>query len=143
MKPIDWNLLVLAAAAGSPLSPAQHQKALFLLSRDLPPAALGGQPYDFAAEAYGPFDAAVFADAARLAEGGLAVMTRARGGWAEYAATPRGIEEAKAIRGRLDPAVVAHVEAVVAWARSLSFPGLIRSILDAFPEMKVNCVFQP
>ncbi len=138
----DWNLLVLAAASGEPLSPVQFQKALFLLSRGLPPEVLGGSLYNFEPYNYGPFDAAVYRDAALLAEESLATVNPARQGWTEYSATPEGIERARAIARQLDPRVSRYIKEVVDWTRSQSFSSLVRSIYDKFPDMKANSVFQ-
>ncbi len=52
----EWNLLVLAAAGGEPFQPVQLQKALFLLSRKIPPSFLGPDFYHFEPYNFGPFD---------------------------------------------------------------------------------------
>src|SRR5947209_2707195 len=65
----DWTLLAICSANGNGLSPVQLQKALFLLSREMPNAV--GNFYHFTAYHYGPFDRAVYDDAERLAADGM------------------------------------------------------------------------
>src|SRR5438067_594412 len=101
MNRIDWNLLVLAAAEGKALTPAQFQKALFLLQQRFPAAVPGG--YAFRPYNYGPFDADVYRDAERLEEQGLAAISRSQGGWRVYRATPEGLEQALSLRTLADP----------------------------------------
>src|SRR5437764_1032670 len=89
MNRADWNLLVLAAAGGESLSPVQYQKALFLVSRNLPEEVLGGPLYNFEPYNYGPFDPAVYHDAIRLVAQRLAVISKSPRGWTQYEATPQ------------------------------------------------------
>jgi uncharacterized protein len=141
MQRRDWNLLVLAAAEGQALSPVQFQKALFLISRELPVADLSETFYNFEPYNYGPFDADVYNDALRLVPEELVVVSRSPRGWMEYSATPTGVERAKRIAESLDPAITNYVKRVVTWVRSQSFPALVRAIYQKYPDMKVNSVF--
>lgn len=136
----DWNLLILAAAGGKSLTPAQYQKTLFLLQKRCPSAISNG--YSFRPYNYGPFDADVYADAEMLESEGLASIDRASGGWRTYAATTAGLERAKQFLIEADPQAVAYAKRVVEWARSLSFKDLISSIYAEFPDMKENSIFR-
>jgi uncharacterized protein len=140
MQRRDWNLLVLAAAEGQALSPVQFQKALFLISRNLP-GEVGENFYDFQPYNYGPFDADVYNDALSLVPEQLAAVSKSPQGWTEYSATPNGLARAKQIAEALDPKVSSYVERLVKWVRSQSFPALVRAIYHKYPEMKVNSVF--
>jgi uncharacterized protein len=142
MQRRDWNLLVLAAAEGQALSPVQFQKALFLISRNLPSEVLGDEFYDFQPYNYGPFDAEVYNDALQLVPEELAVVSKSPRGWTEYGATSIGIARAAKIAATLDPKIVSYVERLVKWVRSQSFPALVRAIYERYPEMRANSVFQ-
>src|SRR5579884_1658911 len=95
MKRIDWNLLVLAAAGGDSLTPAQFQKVMFLLQKRCPAAIPGG--YAFRPYNYGPFDAQVYADAEELEKQGLARISGERGTWRTFSATKAGLETAESV----------------------------------------------
>jgi hypothetical protein len=140
MKRTDWNLLVLAAAEGKSLSPAQLQKVLFLLQKRFPEAIPGG--YSFAPYNYGPFDAAAYSDAESLESDGLAAISRVEGGWRSYAATPAGLAKAKILAREADPHALNYAKRVVEWARSVSFSDMVGAIYQEFPEMKVNSIFR-
>ena len=138
-----WTLLVLASAAGGPLSPVQLQKSLFLVDRNLTRAQRGGGSfYSFRAYDYGPFDSAVYADAATLQTDGLAVITEPAASHRTYSATPAGLEFAGPLRGALDPEVVDYLDRVVAWVRSMPFTELVKAIYAQYPEMKANSIFR-
>ena len=142
MERADWNLLVLAAAKGQPLSPVQFQKSLFLLSRRLPSDVLGEPLYNFEPYNYGPFDAMVYTDAVRLSLVGLASVQASTRGWTEYSATPEGIAKADELVSQLPPDVVSYVERAVGWDTAQPFASLVQAVYRAYPEMKANSIFQ-
>jgi len=143
MERRDWNLLVLSAAGGEPLSPVQLQKALFLLGKNLPAKILGEDFYRFEPYNYGPFDSKVYLDAQTLSSLGLAAATRpTRGGWEEYSATPSGVNKAKDLCDTLPQAVPEYITGIVTWVRSLPFASLVREIYRLYPDTKVNSVFR-
>jgi len=143
MERCDWNLLVLSAARGEPLSPVQLQKSLFLLERNLPPGVLGQDFYQFEPYNYGPFDSNAYADANVLAFRGLARSSQAaQGNWTQYSATPEGIEHARELGAMLPEGVVEYVEKLVRWVRNQSFSSLVREIYRRYPETKINSVFK-
>src|SRR4051812_34921382 len=53
-------LALLAAAQGRAYTPAQLQKAAFLVTRNLPQAFDRGETFDFQPYDYGPFDKGVY-----------------------------------------------------------------------------------
>jgi hypothetical protein len=139
----DWALLVIAAAAGQPVSPVQLQKALFLISMNLSPEQRQTAAfYNFAAYDYGPFDSMVYLDAEALERDGLVRIETTVSRYREYTATPAGLARAATLKTQLDPAVAAYLEQTASWVRSLSFNDLLRAIYTAYPAMKVNSVFQ-
>jgi uncharacterized protein YwgA len=142
MKRKEWVLLALAAAAGEPLSPVQLQKSLFLLGKAFP-KNLGRGYYKFEPYHYGPFDSAVYRDAEELMSEGLATVGSSnRGRWTEYSASLDGISEAAKIKDRAPSEAARYLERVVEWAKSLTFPQLVRAVYAEYPEYRKNSVFQ-
>jgi uncharacterized protein YwgA len=136
----DWTLMAIASAEGQPLSPVQLQKSLFLLSRNV---KTGKDFYTFSPYNYGPFCQQIYSDAEDLAAQGFVEMRRRPGeSWFEYSITKAGMEKALALEQKADPAASAYLDKAVAWARSLSFADLVRSIYKHFPEFRKNSVFQ-
>lgn len=134
----DTILAILAAANGRPLTPVQLQKAVFLLDRNGLARGFHFVPYD-----YGPFDRAVYEEAAALAARGQAAIEPAQWGrWNVYSATADGIDAAEEVMDRLPPARAAYVRDVVEWVRKQSFASLVKSIYQQYPEMRENSIFQ-
>ena len=140
----DWLLLVIAAANGHSVSPVQLQKALFLIGRNLSAAQLRCKSfYDFRPYDYGPFDSYIYRDAERLQEEGNVIITApSTRTYREYVATTVGLEKARLVKDQLDATTQGFLENVVKWVRAVSFSELVRAIYRAYPEMKVNSVFQ-
>ncbi len=140
----DWTLLAIGAAKGLSLTPAQLQKALFMLARNLDDAQRRTAGfYAFAPYDYGPFNADVYRDAQVLQQEGLIAIEPADGvTYRRYSATPSGLERCHQLRVSLQPTVAEYLDGVVEWVRSLSFSALVRAIYQAYPEMKANSVFR-
>jgi len=142
MRRADWTLLALAAAEGQSLSPVQLQKSLFLLSRECT-ADVGDDFYNFEPYNYGPFDSAVYSDAAALEADGLARRVFYQGrSWAEYAATEEGLAAAESVRRRAPQRAATYLTAVVAWAQRLSFDQLVRAIYAKYPDTRARSIFR-
>ena len=138
----DWTLLVLSAAGGSPLSPVQLQKALFLVGKTIP-WAVGDNFYEFIPYNYGPFDPTVYSDAESLSADDLTVISHQPGRkWDEYGISAIGQAEAERIKGELGPQVALHVKSIVKWIQSVTFEQLLKAIYDKFPEYATNSVFR-
>jgi hypothetical protein len=137
------TLLALGLAGGKPLSPVQLQKAVFLLQERLPDDALSkAAQYTFVPHNYGPFCSAVYDDARRLSEGGLATVNAAdNGGYQEYRASERAVERTKSITAKMSPEAVALAQSVVDWVRTQSFRSLVSAIYEEYPQYKVNSIF--
>jgi hypothetical protein len=135
-------LAIMASANGAALSPAQLQKAAFLVTRNAP-ALFDGPSFNFVPYDYGPFDKAVYDEAAMLAALGEASIVPSQWGrWNTYAATERGIEEGRAALARAPANLKTYVEDVTNWVRQQSFSSLVKSIYEQYPEMKANSIFQ-
>ena len=136
-------LAILAAANGRPFSPAQIQKAAFLVSRNLPNLVDQGPKYNFVPYDYGPFDQAVYADAeAMRADGEVEISPSPLGRWNIYAATDAGIARGAVVASRMDSRSRKYIHGVVDWVRSLSFQQLVKAIYEQYPEMRENSIFK-
>ena len=139
----DLLLAILAASDGRPYDPVQIQKAAFLLTRNRPNVVTDGPNFNFTPYDYGPFDADVYNEASALAlAGAAAIAPSAAGRWNTYAATDEGLVRGRQILQNLDEGTREYVSKVSAWVRSQSFGGLVKSIYDAYPDMKVNSIFK-
>ena len=137
----EWLLLALAHRNGAPMTPAQIQKAMFLMSAEAS-ALVGHEFYDFVPYNYGPFDARVYHDLDTMVQNGLVTSSHSPGrNWKVYAVTPFGLAEAAASRRRANERGVRYLQNVVDWASSMSFPQLVRAIYAKYPQYKANSVF--
>jgi hypothetical protein len=136
-------LAILAAAKGRPYSPVQIQKAVFLITRNLPNLVTEGDRFEFVPYDYGPFDSDVYLEAEELQRTGAATIASSGSGrWNVYSATDEGAKRGSEVLSRLAPQSRQYVENVSNWIRSQSFGSLVRSIYEAYPEMRQNSIFQ-
>lgn len=138
----DVLLAMLACAAGRPYSPVQIQKAMFLVTENLP-ELVDGPDFIFEAYDYGPFDASVYNEAKALQREGLASIAPSNSGrWNTYAATDEGVELGEQVLSEMDEEDSEYFRNVSKWVRSQSFSGLVKSIYEAYPRMKENSIFR-
>ena len=127
-------LAVLAAGGGRAFHPAQIQKAIFLIDKNLPHLVHNGPRYNFVAYNYGPFDRNVYVEAERLRDEGATVIAPAPGGrWMTYAVSEVGLPRGEQILSRLKLKSRRYIESVVEWVLAQSFSSLVKSIYDAYP----------
>jgi uncharacterized protein len=137
-----WLIAALQAAGDKGLTAVQLQKSLFVLGRRRP-KEVGTPYYDFQPYDYGPFDASVYNDADYLASHGYVTVDGSRGNSLRtFHLTEMGKAEAAALLPTLATPAVALVNQVVPWAQRLSFEELVRSVYEAFPEMRAKSVFR-
>lgn len=137
----EWLLMALAHRKGQPMTPAQIQKAMFLMAAEAP-HLVGQGFYNFVPYNYGPFDANVYHDLDVLAERGLVTGDSFPGrSWRMYAVTPAGLVEAARAEQAANHQGVGYLEKVVDWVSSMSFPQLVRAIYAKYPKYKANSVF--
>ena len=143
MTPQDWTLLTIAAADGDALRPVQLQKALFLISRNVPTRLRKTRSfYGFVAYDYGPFCKQVYTDAEILELTGLVQITRPpTTRYQEFRATAAGLRRAESIREKLSAPADEYLQNVVDFVRTVSFNELVNAIYNAYPEMRENSVF--
>lgn len=139
----DLVLAVLAAAGGRSYSPAQLQKTLFLIAKNAPHIITAGPGFDFQPYDFGPFDRDVYVEAQTLRDHGDAEITPSPWGrWVTYAASSHGIAKGQDVLGRMNDDVKTYIQAVSSWALAQNFNSLVKSIYDAYPEMRVNSIFR-
>jgi hypothetical protein len=141
MQRRDVLLAVIGAADGRSFSPVQLQKAVFLIDRNLPAVFEANSRYVFAPYDYGPFDREVYVEASALELDELATITKGASGYSEYSATDKGLMRANELLETLEENQRAYVVSVVEWVRSLGFARLVKSIYEAYPDMRANSVF--
>lgn len=143
LRPIDWLLLLvgLPNPDGSPpprVDRVRAQKGLFVVRQELKPSKF----YKFAPYHFGPFCSDIYRDAETLAQNGLLVEVPEDGGrYTSYQITPQGQHDAEQLALRLDSDTRDFLVRVRAWAQSLGFNQLLRSIYNKWPETKVNSRF--
>lgn len=139
----DVLIAVLAAAEGRPYQPVQIQKAMFLLARNLPELVDEGPGFAFEPYDYGPFDVDVYNVADDLKREGLAEIGHSHlGRWKTYAATGAGIRDGNRVLDSMTVRARTYLREVSTWVLGQSFGSLVRSIYDAYPDMRVNSVFR-
>jgi hypothetical protein len=137
----EWLLIALAHRNGQPMTPAQIQKAMFLMAAEAR-LLVGPKFYNFVPYNYGPFDANVYHDLDVLAERGLVTGNSFPGrNWKTYTVTPTGLVAAGHLKAAANHRGVGYLERVVDWVSSMSFPQLVRAIYAKYPEYKANSVF--
>lgn len=143
LLPRDWTLMAIASAK-RPLQPVQLQKSLFLLARNLSREKLKTPVfYSFDAYDYGPFCSSVYSDSEALeAQGLVAIQRPPESRFKMYSIKEAGAERAADTRRVLDLDALKYLDTVVSFTQSLSFNQLVKSIYNAYPEMKANSVFE-
>ena len=136
----DWTLLALDGARHRGLSPVQLQKILFILGKEFP-SDVGQAYYQFMPYHYGPFDPDVYRDAETLSRRGLATISPAAN-IRFYSISEDGRQCASQIKAVAPPKAQEYLAAVVAWAQSLTFGQLVKSVYAKYPETSVNSVFR-
>jgi hypothetical protein len=137
----DALLAILAASGGRNYAPAQIQKAVFLITENLPRLVTKGPKYQFEPYDYGPFDRHVYTDCETLAAAGkVEILQGPR--WKYYTATDEGVKRGNEILNSLSEIDRKYIVMVSNWVRSLTFEQLVKSIYQKYPKMKVNSIFR-
>jgi len=136
-------LAVLAAGKGRAFSPAQIQKAVFLIDKNLPHLVHRGPRFEFAPYNYGPFDRNVYVEAENLQrEGAAEISPSPNGRWMLYRASENGLAQGELVLQRLKLKTRRYVDSVAEWVLAQSFGSLVKSIYEIYPEMRENSIFQ-
>ncbi len=139
MKRKNITLLMLATAKGKSFTPVQIQKAMFLISEEIP-ALFDEEHYCFEPYDYGPFDKAVYEDIRILEEEGLAIRC-SNGRWNIYQSSEKVLKCAEDLLKSVHKEMADYINSVSEFVRSLNFAQLVSAIYEAYPEMKENSIF--
>lgn len=136
--------LVLAALSSSSehrYTPVQVQKLLFMVDRELS-ELIGAPRFKFAPYHYGPFDKQVYLELDKLARKGLIRIDDESSRVRNYSLTPDGYREGTAALARFSEPAQNYIKQASAFVTKNSFSRLVAAIYKAYPEMRVNSVFQ-
>jgi hypothetical protein len=131
-------LAALAPANGGSFTPVQVQKLFFLIDREA--ADLVGGPYfNFRPYHYGPFDKAVYFELDSLSQEGLVDINN---DGRSYSLTSNGQDLGRTLLIGLPKNAREYVERACDFVRRQSFSSLVSAIYKAYPDMRINSVFQ-
>lgn len=138
------ELILSALAVGNCdiYTPVQIQKLLFLIDKNVAQST-GGPFFDFQPYSYGPFDKQICDLLGSLSqEGDVEAIRNPYLKWVKYRLTPKGQKKGEAILNSIDSKAKGYIRKLSEFVRSLSFVELVSAIYKAYPEMRVNSVFQ-
>lgn len=142
IKRDDIVLAAMAAGKGATHSPVQIQKLLFLLDKRLSDY-VGGPHFNFQPYHYGPFDSAVFGVLDKLETRGLLCIDREPDRrWKSYRLSANGQTKGQQILDSLDKPVSEYIAKLSKFVRAQTFTQLVSAIYKAYPETRINSVFQ-
>jgi hypothetical protein len=136
----EFVLAAMAPGAGYRYSPVQVQKLLFLLDRQIP-RDLNGPHFHFEPYHYGPFDSAVYHQLEQLAARSLVLIDNS-GSPRSFVLTAEGMTVGNCVLDTLPPQTREFIIRTCHFVRTQSFSSLVSAIYKAFPDMRVNSVFQ-
>ena len=144
-EPKDRQELLLAAlapASGTPHSPVQVQKLVFLIDKNVPELIdKMDNPFNFKPEAYGPYDGAVYRTLVELEQQGLVFINKERA-YRLYGLTVKGQKLGEEKLGELPEQIQDYFRKLSNYVRSMSFRSLVSAIYKKYPEMRENSVFR-
>jgi uncharacterized protein len=136
----EFILAAMAPGGSYAYSPVQVQKLLFLLDRQIP-QELQGPHFHFEPYHYGPFDSDVYYALEQLAQRSLVLIDHTRTP-RTFALSADGVAEGNRILGTVPADTRDFIARTCNFVRTQSFSSLVSAIYKAFPEMRVNSVFQ-
>jgi hypothetical protein len=136
----DFALACLSVANGANHSPVQVQKLFFLIEKNIP-EEIDGPYFNFHSYNYGPFDKSVYEVLEELALHGYVEIGPERN-WKSYKLSQIGQERGQEVFDSMSVRAKNYIQLVSNFVRSLSFTQLISAIYKAYPDMRVNSVFQ-
>lgn len=136
----DFMLAVLSAGKGQAYRPVQVQKLFFLIDKNIA-ELVEGPHFDFVPYDYGPFDKAVYEELNRLEKIADVELCPERT-WNNYRLTAEGQKKGDKLHLFLDPSAQDYIKRASDFVTSISFTQLVSAIYKAYPDMRVNSVFQ-
>jgi hypothetical protein len=140
MRRDEFILAAMVPGGGYSYTPVQMQKLLFLIDRQIPEHT-GGPHFHFEPYHYGPFDRLVYLELDHLAAQGLVAIDYTSAP-RSFALTAAGATTGEAALRTLPDRTQDFFRRTCEFVRTQSFSSLVSAIYKAFPDMKVNSVFQ-
>ena len=137
----EFVLMAMAAGHGDAHTAVQVQKLLFLIERKVP-QVIGGPHFTFVPDAFGPLDLEVYAELSAASAKGLVSIYNERDTVRIYCLTSAGRAVGEAMLAKLKPETAEYLRTLSAWVRRQGFWKLVSAVYHAYPEMRVNGVFQ-
>ena len=137
----DVALLFLTALPGSFYTTTQLQKALFLISKNIPEICT--IPYNFVAADYGPSDYSISQDLDKLIESGVATWVSTHAGYArhlKYTATYDGYKFVDIYK--INAKHKDYIYRVAKWILPMDMIRLVGAIVRAYPEYGTSMIFR-
>ena len=142
MDRASFILCALAPAQNAAHTPVQVQKLIFLLDRNIA-SYVQGPLFHFEPYHYGPFDREVYSTLEQLAMDDMVeIGMEPLGRWNIYRLTQKGQQKGEGLLNSFPLEVKRFISNISGFVRQLSFTDLVSAIYKAYPEMKVNSVFQ-
>lgn len=140
---MDRKQIILASLAPANCAlhtPVQVQKLLFLIDKNIS-QELGGPHFDFQPYNYGPFDKTIYNTLQELELDGLVEIVPVHT-WRECKLSNEGQRIGQQWLNKLQPDIKEFIIKASEFVRKLSFAQLVSAIYKAYPDMRVNSVFQ-
>lgn len=145
VDPMEKKEIILSALAAGNRdihTPVQIQKLLFLIDKNVA-QLIEGPFFNFQPYAYGPFDKQICELLELLnQEGDIEAIRNPYLKWVKYRLTPQGQRKGEAILSLINKEAKTYIVKLSEFVRSLKFTELVSAIYKAYPEMKINSVFQ-
>lgn len=138
------NTLVLAAlssSGGHRYTPVQVQKLMFMVDRELS-GLIGAPRFKFRPYDYGPFDKQVYFELDKLARKGFVRIDTESSRVRTFSLTQDGRKAGEAALGKFSGPAQDYIRRASDFVTKNSFSRLVAAIYKAYPEMRVNSVFQ-
>ncbi len=135
-------LSALASSNGAEFAPVQVQKLFFLLDENIS-ASIGGKQFEFTPYDYGPFDQNVYRELEHLEKLGFVKIENPdmASGLRRYSVSAEGQKAGTKLLKTFPKETQDYMSTISEWICGLSFSQLVGSIYKAYPNMRVNSVF--
>jgi DNA-binding PadR family transcriptional regulator len=133
----DWLLL----AVGDYIEPIQLQKTMFKFAMEA--GAAEAECYQFRPYNWGPMAPDIYPDLDNLRAVGLIESVQGGPGWNAYKLTTEGEQQARRLRRRAPPGLVAELDTKRDWVKSRTFRKLLKDVYKDYPEFAKESLFRP
>ena len=135
------DVIILAMQGGHKFTPVQIQKLFFLIDKNIG-SNIGGPFFSFQPYDYGPFDKNLYKELVALeAQQLVSINTEYDTTRRSYQLTEQGQSKAAAISQSVPESIRKYMTELSDFVRKLSFVELVSAVYKAYPDMKVNSIF--